>query len=204
MSLNKTPLRTIHVPAKTGVGFQLKKGQTLRVIDIEGEQVVDLVAFSQANPQEYLSSARSIDYAMKVYFTEGDILYSINSRPMLRIVADSVGKHDFMFAPCSQEMYEISYGVTEAHPNCLDNLTQGLVEHGIGAEQIPVPFNIFMNSGINKDGTLEIYPPLSKAGDRIDLRAEMDLILSVSACPADKCNNYSHSPIQIEIYDLDQ
>ncbi len=196
---DKTPLRTIHVPAKTGVGFRLEKGQTVRVIDIEGEQVVDLIAYNQANTEEYLSSARSIDYAMKVFFTRGDLLYSINSRPMFKIIADTVGKHDFMFAPCSQEMYEISYGVKEPHPNCLDNLSKPLAKQGIKPHQIPVPFNIFMNSKINQAGAIEIHPPLSKVGDHIDLQAGMDLILSVSACPADKCNNYSHSPIQIEI-----
>lgn len=201
MPLTHSPLQTIQVPAKTGAGFKLAKGQRVRVIDLEGEQVVDLVAFSQTDHKEYLSSARSIDYAMKVFFTRGDVLYSINSQPMLKITADTVGKHDFMFAPCSQKMYEITYGVTEPHPNCLDNLSQALTGYGIKPNEIPVPFNIFMNSGITEKGGIEIYPPLSKAGDYIELRAEMDLLLSVSACPALKCNNYHHSPIRIEIFD---
>ncbi len=201
MSIEKSLLKTIDVPAKTGAGFRLAKGQRLKVTDIEGEQVVDLVAFSADKTTEYLSSARSIDYAMKIFFTEGDLLYSIESRPMFKILGDTVGKHDFMFAPCSQEMYEISYGVTGAHPNCLDNLSKPLTDYGILAAQIPVPFNIFMNSGINPSGEIEIHPPLSKAGDFIELRSEMDLIVSVSACPSLKCNNYTHSPIQLEIFE---
>jgi len=118
---------------------------------------------------------------------------------MLKIVADTVGKHDFMFAPCSQEMYEISYGVTDAHPNCLDNLSKPLAEYGIKPAEIPIPFNIFMNSGIDPSGKIEIHPPLSKAGDYIELRAEMDMIVSVSACPSLKCNNYTHTPILVGI-----
>jgi len=119
---------------------------------------------------------------------------------MLSIIADQVGKHDFLFAPCSQEMFEISYGIIESHPNCLDNLAAGLKAFGIKKPQIPTAFNIFMNANISEQGDIKIEPPKSKAGDYIDLRAEMALIVGVTACSSKKCNNYKCTPIDVEVY----
>lgn len=192
-------LNSYHLEPQTGVGFSVKHGQIIRVIDVEGEQVSDLVCFSEGDTQEYLSSARSIDYANKIHFSTGDTLYSNLSKPMLTITADRVGKHDFLFAPCSQEMFRISYGAKEPHPNCLDNLAESLKPFGIQAFQIPTAFNIFMNARVTESGEILINPPLSRPGDYIDLRAEMDLIVAVTACSAGKCNNYRCTPIEVEV-----
>ena len=100
----------------------------------------------------------------------------------------------------SQEMFERDYGVTEAHPNCLDNLADNLEPYGVRLDQITIPFNIFMNIEISDDGEIEIQPPHSKAGDAIVLRAEMDLIVGVTACSAGMCNNYKCTPIEVELY----
>ena len=189
----------IRIEAKTGNGFQLKKGQRLRIIDIEGEQVADLVCFALRDPKEYLSSGRSINYAGKIYLSSGDVLYSNRSNPMLTIETDQAGKHDFLFAPCSQEMFAIEYDIHEPHPNCLENLTQSLKPFGIGEDQIPIPFNVFMNAHVSEDGKITIRPPLSKAGDYIEFHAEMDLTVAVSACSSLRCNNFTWGPIGIEI-----
>lgn len=188
-----------HLEPRTGVGFTAQRGQIIRVIDVEGEQVSDLVCFAEGDTQEYLSSARSIDYGGKIYFSTGDALYSNLSNPMLTITTDRVGKHDFLFAPCSQEMFRISYGITEPHPNCLDNLATNLQPFGIQAGQIPTAFNIFMNATLDARGKILINSPLSKAGDYLDLRAEMDLIVGVTACSAGKCNNYRCTSIAVEV-----
>jgi uncharacterized protein YcgI (DUF1989 family) len=188
------------IKPRTGVAFAVDKGRIIRVIDVEGEQVADLVCFARRDTEEYLSSGRSIDYNEKLFLTTGDVLYSNRSNPMLSITADSVGRHDFLFAPCSQEMFQLTYGATEPHPNCLDNLAGSLNTFGIRASQIPTAFNIFMNVAIASDGCVAVEPPLSKAGDFIDLRAEMDLILGISACSAGKCNNFRYTPIGVEIY----
>ena len=193
-------LRNYHLEPRTGVGFKVRQGQVIRVIDVDGEQVADLVCFADSDPNEYLSSARSIDYAERIHLSTGDILYSNLSNPMLTIIADQVGKHDFLFAPCSQEMFQISYGITELHPNCLDNLAASLQPFGIQSAQIPTAFNIFMNATVTEGGEIIINPPVSRAGDYIDLRAEMDLIVAVSACSAEKCNNYHCTPIAVEVY----
>jgi uncharacterized protein YcgI (DUF1989 family) len=194
------PISQYHIAPQTGVAFTVQNGQTIRVIDVDGEQVADLVCFARQDTQEYLSSGRSIDYNEKLFLSTGDILYSNRSNPMLSITRDPVGQHDFLFAPCSQEMFRLTYDSTEPHPNCLDNLTDVLGPHGIRAFQIPTAFNIFMNVVITAAGRVTVQPPLSKAGDSIDLRAEMDLIVGVSACSAGKCNNFRCTPIRVEIY----
>ncbi|MGW8226022.1 MAG: DUF1989 domain-containing protein [Anaerolineales bacterium] len=184
----------------TGKAFTLKRFQILRIIDIEGTQVVDLTSFVTQNTQEYLSSPRSIDLNGKIYFNTGDQLYSDQSNPMWTILKDTVGNHCFLFAPCDQKMFEISYGATGPHPNCFDNLRISLSPFGIQTAQIFIPFNIFMNFELTNQGEIKIQPPSSKAGDFIDLRAEKDLIVGLSACSAYKANNYTFSQIGVEIY----
>lgn len=193
-------VQNYHLEPQTGVGFKVQQGQVIRVIDVDGEQVSDLVCFADSESKEYLSSARSIDYAERINLSTGDVLYSNLSNQMLTIIADRVGKHDFLFAPCSQEMFQISYGITEPHPNCLDNLAMNLQPFGIQAVQIPTAFNIFMNATITERGEIIINPPVSQPGDYIDMRAEMDLIVAITACSAGKCNNYHCTPIEVEIY----
>jgi len=194
------PITRYHIAPQTGVAFTVQKHQIIRVIDVDGEQVADLVCFAGQNPEEYLSSGRSIDYNEKLFLSTGDTLYSNLSRPMLTITRDPVGKHDFLFAPCSREMFQLTYNTTEPHPNCLDNLAAALGPHGIRSSQIPTPFNIFMNVAITAEGRVVVHPPLSRAGDFIDLHSEMDLIVAVSACSAGKCNNFRCTPTNVEIY----
>ena len=186
---------------QTGTSFSLDRGQVLRVIDPEGEQVSDLVAFAQADKSEWLSSGRSIDYNNTVYLTTGHLLYSNRSNPMFTILEDRVGRHDFLLTPCSPETFEILYKGHEGyHPSCLENLTKNLERFGILVDDIPTTFNVFMNVDILPSGELKIGPPLSEPGDFLDLRAEMDLIVGVTACSAEMSNNYSFKPIEVEVY----
>jgi uncharacterized protein len=190
---------TNRLEPQTGTAFELMKGQLLRVIDLEGEQVADLTAFNASDKAEWLSSGRSIDYANRIYLTKGDLLYSNRSHPMFTIVEDDVGRHDFLLTPCSAETFQIIYKNFEAHPSCFNNLTKHLAPFGIAPDSIPTTFNIFMNVEIDLQGTLQILPPLSKAGDSIVLRAEMDLIVGLTACSAEMSNNYRFKPIAFEI-----
>jgi uncharacterized protein len=184
---------------QTGTAFKLSAGQQLRVIDLEGEQVADFIAFNAADKTEWLSSGRSIDYANRIYLTKGDILYSNRSRPMLTIVEDDVGRHDFLLTPCSPETFEIIYKNTHPHPSCFANLAEHLAPFGIAPDSIPTTFNIFMNVEIDAAGVLNILPPRSRAGDSILLRAEIDLIVGLTACSAEMSNNYRFKPIGYEI-----
>ena len=195
------PINWYHLNPQTGNAFTVQKGQIIRVIDVAGGQVSDLICFARQEIEEYLSSGRTIDYNEKLFLSTGDILYSNRSNPMLAIIDDPVGKHDFLFAPCSREMFRLPYGNTEAHPNCLDNLSSALGQYGVKDFQIPTAFNIFMNVEVSNSGKIRVRPPLSKAGDYIDLRAEMDLIVGVTACAAGKCNNYHCTPIAVKVYE---
>ena len=180
----------------------MKRGQILRVIDPEGEQVSDVVAFAREDHSERLSSGRSLDYNNTIYLTTGHVLYSNRCNPMFSILEDRVGKHDFLLTPCSSETFEILYEDHEGyHPSCLENLTENLRRFGILQDDIPTAFNAFMNVDILPSGELRIGPPLSRPGDFVDLRAEMDLTVGITACSAEKSNNYSLKPIDLEVYE---
>ncbi len=190
-----------HLEPQTGTAFELKRGQILRIIDPEGEQVSDVVAFAREDHSERLSSGRSLDYNNTIYLTTGHVLYSNRSNPMFSILADRVGKHDFLLTPCSPETFEILYKDHEGyHPSCLENLTKNLQRFGIVQDDIPTAFNVFMNVDVLSSGELKIGPPLSKPGDFVDLRAEMDLVVGITACSAEKSNNHSFKPINLEVH----
>jgi uncharacterized protein YcgI (DUF1989 family) len=187
------------IPAASGVGLRLRRGEQLRIIDPQGGQSGDLVAFSQDGRQR-LSSGRTFDYGGKIYLSSGDTLWSDRSERMLTIVADDVGRHDFLYSPCSLEMYRIQYGATGYHPNCYDNLCNEFRKFGIEADPLPNAFNFFMNVDVRADGHLAFAPPPSRAGDSFVVRAEMDLVVAVSACPASSCNGGAPPrPLEFEI-----
>jgi len=187
------------IEPQTGTAFELHRGDLLRVIDPLGEQVADLVAFAREDKREWLSSGRSIDYANTIYLTTGHVLYSNRSQPMFTIERDDVGRHDFLLTPCSPETFAIIYKNTALHPSCFGNLCTHLARFGIEPDDIPTTFNIFMNVEILPTGELKIGPPRSRAGDVIELRAEMDLHVGLTACSAEMSNNYAFKPIEFEI-----
>ena len=190
------------IPPRSGVAFELRRGQRLRVIDPEGEQVADLLAFNRDDIGEVLSSGRSLDYASSIFLRTGDALYSNRSRVMLRIVHDEVGRHDFLLAPCSAEMFRIIYGEREPQRGCFGNLSAALAPYGVGPDMIPTAFNVFMNVRVDGDsGELRVDPPLSRAGDSTTFAAEMDLVVGLTACSAGQSNNFRFKPIHYELLD---
>ncbi|MFD0985744.1 DUF1989 domain-containing protein [Methyloligella solikamskensis] len=190
------------IEPRSGVAFRLAKGQRLTVIDPQGEQVSDMLAFAQDDTREVISSGRSLDYASKLFLSTGDPLYSNRSNIMLRIVHDDVGRHDFLLTPCSKDTFRIIYGDEAPHRGCFGNLAEALAPFGIEPDQIPVAFNIFMNVEIDgSTGALTVAPPKSRAGDRIVFEAEMDLIVGLTACSALQSNNYAFKPIHYQVED---
>jgi uncharacterized protein YcgI (DUF1989 family) len=175
------------VPAAGGAGLRLKRGEHLRVVDFEGGQTGDLVAYSP-DGRERLSNGHSFNYGGKIYFSIGDVLWSDRSNPMLTISADEVGRHDFLYSACSQDMYRLDYKVTGYHANCSDTLSAALRELGVDPHPLPTPFNLFMNAEIGADGRLAVAPSKSRAGNAIVFRAEMELAIALSSCPASICN----------------
>jgi hypothetical protein len=190
----------VRLSPRTGAGFVVRRGEVLRVIDPEGEQVADLVAFDHADPKRWLSSGRTIDYANRIFLRAGDTLYSNRSDPMLRIESDTSGGHDFLLTPCSPEMFAKLYGITSPRPSCFGNLVRNLSAFGIDADRIPTTLNVFMSVIPDQEtGELTIGTPTSKAGASVEFRAERDLIVGLTACSAEKSNNGTFKPIDFEV-----
>ncbi len=183
------------IEPRNGVAFTIDAGQILTVTDPMGRQVADLLAYAAGDIGEVISSGRTLDYANKIYLTTGDVLYSNRSRPMLTIVEDMVGRHDFLLTPCSKDTFRIIYGDTDPHRGCFGNLAAALAPYGVTEDMIPVAFNCFMNVPVDADGTFEVLPPLSRAGDYIRFRAEMALVIGLTACSALQSNGGSFKPI---------
>lgn len=179
----------IEIPAMSARAVQLAAGQTLRVIDVEGAQVADLVAFNADDPSEHLSQGFTRMNLDAVRVRVGDHLFSNLSTPMLEITDDPVGVHDLLYPPCNELFYERGFGI-KGKSGCREHLADALADFGIGYEQVTDPFNVFMATGVDDSGRTVILPPTSQAGDHFDVRAEMDLIVGVSACAADvtDCN----------------
>jgi len=190
----------VRIPPQSGVAFHLDRGRTLRVIDPTGRQVADLYAVSRADPAEHLSGGRSIDYADRLYLSSGDVLYSNRSTPLLAITRDDVGRHDFVLTPCSPEMYRKLRGDDGSHPSCFENLRLPMGALGVAADHIAAAFNVFMDVRFDPDtGKMTIGPPPSNAGDCIELRAEADLIVGITACSSEVTNAGSCKPIDFEV-----
>lgn len=188
------------IAPRSGVAFELRKGERLRVIDPQGEQVADLVAFNRLDLGEAISSGRSIDYASRIYLSTGDPIYSNRSSVMLRIGEDTVGRHDFLLSPCSAEMFRIVYGDDKPHRGCFGNLAAALAPYGVQPDAIPTAFNVFMNVPVDPaTGAITVEPPLSRAGDYTVFEAQMDLLIGLTACSAGQSNNFAFKPIQYEV-----
>ena len=188
------------IPPRQGSAFEIKAGQSIAVIDPTGGQVADLLAFNADDVREVISSGRTFDYASRIYLTTGDRLYSNRSNVMLTIDRDDVGRHDFLLTPCSEATFRILYGDPAPHHGCFGNLVAALAPWGVTPDMVPVAFNCFMNVPVDgATGTFTVEPPLSKAGDRIVFRAEMDLIIGLTACSAPLSNGGTFKPIDYEV-----
>ncbi len=193
----------IEIPPRSGQAFRLNRGQRLRVVDPQGEQVSDMLAFNARDVREVISSGRTLDYASNIFLSVGDPLYSNRSNVMLRIVEDTVGRHDFLLTPCSKDTFRIIYGDVNPHRGCFGNLAEALKPFGVEADQIPTAFNIFMNVTVDgHTGALKVEPPTSRAGDHVLFEAEMDLVVGLTACSALQSNNYAFKPIHYAVEDV--
>jgi uncharacterized protein len=191
---------TSTINPRSGTAFELKKGQLLKVIDPRGEQVSDLICYNMHDKREYLSSGRTFDYGGNLFLTAGNDFYSNRSNVMFRMIEDTVGRHDFLYTPCSADTFRITYGHERPHRGCYGNLCAALKDFGIGPDEVGQTFNIFMNVLVDGEtGKISVHTPRSKSGDYVIIRAEMDLIVGLTACSAEKSNNYEFKPIEFEV-----
>ncbi|MBW6528128.1 urea carboxylase-associated family protein [Sphingomonas sp. RHCKR7] len=191
---------TMEIAPRSGTAFRLLMGQRLTVIDPRGVQVADLLAYNAEDVREVISSGRTFDYSETIRLTTGHLLYSNRSRPMLAIVEDTVGRHDFLLTPCSYDTFHHFYPELPPHRGCFGNLAEALAPHGVTEDMIPVAFNCFMNVPVDgATGKLEVLPPTSRAGDHLTLEARMDLIIGLTACSAPASNGGSFKPIHYRV-----
>jgi uncharacterized protein YcgI (DUF1989 family) len=183
------------IPPQTGAAFTLKKGEFLTVVDPLGSQVSDMVLFNLEDKKEKLSSGKTLDFEESILITEGNFLWSNRSHKMMEIIEDTNGRNDFLLAPCSPETFQIMYNNHEEHPSCLNNLKVNLSEFDIELDDIPTAFNIFMNVQFDEKGKISVLPPTSIAGDYVKFKAEMDLIVCLTACSAEDSNGGTFKPI---------
>jgi len=166
-------------------GVELEAGESFQIVNIEGSQVVDLWAFVQPDTKEFLSTEHTRSCLQKLVPEVGDNLYSNRRRPILKIIEDtSPGVHDMLLSACDIQRYEL-LGHVGYHKNCADNLTNSAKEFGHQLKDVPSPFNIFERVEISQNGQLTIEPPLVEAGQFITLKAEVALLVIMSACPMD-------------------
>jgi len=187
------------IAPRSAAGFELRAGQLLTVIDPDGIQVADLLAYSLADPREVISNGRTFDYEETIRLTTGHRLWSNRSNVLLTIEADTVGCHDFLLTPCSEATFRHFYPDKPVHRGCFGNLAEALAPWGIEPDAIPCAFNVFMNVPVDADGKVSVLPPVSGAGDSISLRAETDLIIGLTACSAYASNGGSFKPIDYRI-----
>jgi urea carboxylase-associated protein 1 len=161
---------------------RLDTGQTLRLVDLEGQQAIDFLCYNAHDTAERYHAANTVKLAGSVYLGKGSVLRSVRARPMLTIVEDTCGGHDTLFGCCSFELDEVRYGATNAEC-CQRNFERELARHGMGPRDVVANVNFFMKVPVQADGSAAIVDGDSKPGDYVDLRAEMDLLVVLSNCP---------------------
>lgn len=184
------------IPPRSGTAFRLPAGQVLEVVDVEGSQVSDLLAFNVDDVREVVSNGRTFDYEETLKLSAGNSLWSNRSNPMLEIVRDDVGCHDFLLTPCSEDTFRHFYPDEPVHRGCFGNLAEALAPYGVAPDDIPTAFNVFMNVPVDSEsGKISVEPPPSKKGDVLQLKAQMDLVIGLTACSAYASNGGSFKPI---------
>ncbi len=175
----------IEIPARKGKAARLRQGETIKIINTTGQQVVDTWAFSAADMREFMSMEHSRVAFGHIIPAVGDILVTSQRRPILTVVEDtSGGIHDTLFAACDHWRYEL-LGCQGYHDNCTDNLAAALVELGLTPPEVPAPLNLFMNIPVVDGNRVDVRPPISTPGSYVGLRAEIDCVVAFSACPQD-------------------
>jgi len=191
------PGRIYVLPARNGRAIRLRQGQVIRIINTHGTQVCDTWAFNAAEMTEFMSMEHARAWTDRIVPRPGDPLVTNRRRPILTMLSDtSPGVHDTLIAPCDLDRYR-TLGVKGYHDNCADNLRLALKAIGLRTREVPCAFNLWMNIPVSADNAIRWLPPVSRAGDHVDFRAEMDCVCVVSACPQDIVAINAHNPREL-------
>lgn len=189
------------VPAREGRGLHVPAGAAVDIVDREGQQVGDLVAWSTGDPTEYLSPTHTVSCNASVLLRTGSQLFSNRRNPVFTIERDDVEQHDIVVPCCDRERYERDYGLAD-HDHCLGNLEQARDLLGVDFDlRGEMAWNVFMHNRITHDGSVVTDPAAHAAGATISLRAHMELVVLLSACPQDMtpCNNFDPTSMLLRV-----
>ncbi len=182
------------IKARHACATFIRKGSKIKVINTHGTQVVDCWAFNSSNTSEYMSMEHCRVSFERYRPKRGDVMVTNQRRPILKIIDDTAnGAHDTLLAACDRYRYE-NLGCKIYHRNCTDNLWEAMVNIGYKITETPSPFNLWQNTPVESDGTIKPNPPEYRKGDYILMRAEMNLVICLSACPQDITPINSNKP----------
>jgi urea carboxylase-associated protein 1 len=186
--------------------LHFKQGQTLRIVDLEGNQAVDVIFYNAQDLAEHYSATDTMLAQGGIYLTTGSVLMSSEGRPMLTIVADTCGRHDTLGGACAAESNTVRYALQKKFMHsCRDNYLIALqhADLGLGKRDLVPNVNFFMNVPVTEDGQLTFADGVSGPGKYVELRAEMDILMLVSNCPQlnNPCNAYNPTPAQFLLWD---
>ncbi|HUN26205.1 MAG TPA: urea amidolyase associated protein UAAP2 [Steroidobacteraceae bacterium] len=190
------------VPARAPWDHLVRRGETLRIIDLEGNQSADFLLYALGDDAERYSAQDTIAAQAGIYLRAGSMLYSNEGRPMARVIATPVARHDTIGGACSCESNTLRYGHhTKSHHACVENFLHANSRHGRGKRDMVSNINWFMNVPVEADGTLGIVDGISAPGLYVDLLAEMDLTAVISNCPQinNPCNAFNPTPLRVII-----
>ena len=190
------------VPARAAWTAVVRRGQTLRIVDLEGNQAVDFLMYALEDDAERYSAQDTIAAQGNIFLRTGSVLMSNEGRPMAVVTGTSVPYHDTIGGACSCESNTLRYGHhTKSQHACVENFLQGNARWGRGKRDMVSNINWFMNVPVEADGSLGIVDGISAPGLYVDIRAEMDLVAVVSNCPQinNPCNGFNPTPVRMVI-----
>jgi hypothetical protein len=188
------------VPARAPWLHHIAAGQTLRIVDLEGNQAVDFLLYATADDAERYSAQDTVAAQGNLFLRQGSVLRSNEGRAMMTIVGTAVDYHDTIGGACSCESNTLRYGHhTKSEHACVENFLEANLLEGRGKRDIVSNINFFMNVPVEADGSLGIVDGISAPGLTVDLRAEMDVTVVVSNCPQinNPCNGFNPTPVRM-------
>jgi urea carboxylase-associated protein 1 len=189
------------IPARAGWSRRIGKGQVLRLVDLEGKQAVDFLCYNADDPEDRYAAADTMKINGNIFIAKGTTIYSVNCNAMFTMTADTCGRHDTIGGCCSKALNRKRYNKPDDW-SCRDNFLGELGKYGMGPRDMVANLNFFMYVPVAADGAMDMGPSISKAGDYVDLRAEMDVLAVVSNCPQmnNPVNDYNPTPVRAIVY----
>ena len=198
-----TILEDLIVPAREPWSVNMRKGEILRIVDLEGQQAVDFLCYNADDSTDRYNAANTIKLNGNIYLGKDAGIWSVRARKLMTFVEDTCGSHDTLYGCCSVEIDDVRFGKNNGR-GCQDNFETELAKHGLDSKDVVANINLFMYVPVENNGDIAIAPGVSKAGDYVDLRAEIDVLAVLSNCP-EALNNAAGgapTPIRVIVYTL--